>query len=72
MSLPALARCLSAALLLAALSLASIGHAEERVLCPALFAGGQPPALLNPRLASRTHGLCYDAFTVCAVVAPNK
>ena len=37
---------------------------EGRVLCPALFAGGQPPALLNPRLALRTHGLCFDAFAV--------
>lgn len=49
---------------LALLSLASAARAEERVLCPALFAGGQPPALLNPRLAQRTHGLCYDAFAV--------
>ena len=62
MSLPALARCLPAALLLAALFASSVARAEERVLCPALFAGGQPPALLNPRLAQRTHGLCYDAF----------
>ena len=36
------------------------------MLCPALFAGGQPPALLNPRLAQRTRGLCYDAFAVLA------
>ena len=39
-------------------------RAEDRVLCPALFAGGQPPALLNSRLAQRTHGLCYNAFAV--------
>ncbi len=34
------------------------------MLCPALFAGVHPPALLNPKLAQRTHGLCYDAFAV--------
>lgn len=39
-------------------------QAEERVLCPALFAGGQSPTLLNPKLAARTRGLCYDAFAV--------
>ena len=51
--------------LLAALFLAiAAGRAEAVVLCPALFVGGQPPALLNPKLAARTHGLCYDAFAV--------
>ena len=44
----------------------TVAWGRERVLCPALFASGQPPALLNPRLASRTHGLCYDAFAVLA------
>ena len=61
MSWPALARRLPAALLLAALLAASAARGEERVLCPALFAGGQPPALLNPRLASRTHGPLWSA-----------
>lgn len=59
---------LAAALLAAALAvfLPPAARAAERVLCPALFAGGQPPALLNPRLAQRTRGLCYDAFAVLA------
>ena len=55
-----------AALLAAAvlLALASASRAEAAVLYPALFAGGRPPALLNPKLAAHTHGLCYDAFAV--------
>jgi hypothetical protein len=32
----------------------------------ALFAGGQSPALLNPRLAERTTVLCKDAYAVLA------
>ncbi|MBV9748990.1 MAG: DNA/RNA non-specific endonuclease [Acetobacteraceae bacterium] len=50
--------------LAATLLLSTAAHAEDRVLCPALFAGGQPPALLNPKLAQRTHGLCFDTFAV--------
>src|SRR3978361_1380411 len=34
--------------------------------CDALFAGGQSPALLNPRLAERTTMLCNDAYAVLA------
>ena len=34
--------------------------------CPQLFAGGQPPALLNPKLGQRTTLLCNDAFAVLA------
>jgi endonuclease G len=34
--------------------------------CEALFAGGQSPALLNPRLAERTTVLCNDAYAVLA------
>lgn len=66
MLLPALARCLRlpAALLLAALCLPATARGQDTVLCPAFFVGGQPPALLNPHLASRTHGLCYDAYAV--------
>jgi endonuclease G len=68
MSPPALARCLRlpAALLLAALCLSAAARGADAVRCPAFFAGGQPPALLNPRLASRTHGLCYDAYAALA------
>jgi hypothetical protein len=55
-------RSLPAALLaLAALLLPAAARCKEQVLCPALFAGGQPSALLNPQLAARTHGLCFDA-----------
>ncbi len=34
--------------------------------CSQLFAGGQPPALLNPRLGQRTMLLCNDAYAVLA------
>lgn len=34
--------------------------------CPQLFAGGQPPALLNPKLGQRTTLLCNDAYAVLA------
>ena len=34
--------------------------------CPQLFAGGQPPALLNPKLEQRTTLLCNDAYAVLA------
>ena len=57
----------SAVFALFALLLPAAGaQGRDAVLCPALFAGGQPPALLNPRLASRTHGLCFDAYAVLA------
>ena len=32
--------------------------------CPEFFPGGQPPALVNPRLAERTTLLCNDAYAV--------
>ena len=38
----------------------------QPVACPQFFPGGQPPALLNPRLAQRTTLLCNDA---CATLA---
>ncbi len=34
--------------------------------CPQLFAGGQPPVLLNPKLGQRTTLLCNDAYAVLA------
>jgi endonuclease G, mitochondrial len=58
----ALAALLGAMLLLSA----AAARCKEQVLCPALFAGGQPPALLNPKLGQRTQGLCFDAFAVLA------
>ncbi len=67
MPMPCLRRGLLAVLLAAvaaAVLLPSDARAGERVLCPSLFAGGQPPVLLDPRLAQRTHGLCYNAFAV--------
>jgi endonuclease G len=32
--------------------------------CPGHFADGQPPALLNPKLATQTVPLCFRAFAV--------
>lgn len=34
--------------------------------CPQLFASGQPPVLLNPKLGQRTTLLCNDAYAVLA------
>ncbi len=34
--------------------------------CPQLFASGQPPALLNPKLGQRATLLCNDAYAVLA------
>lgn len=34
--------------------------------CAAVFAGGRPPALLNQRLAVRSHALCFGAYAVLA------
>ncbi len=52
-----------ALLLLAMLALALPVRAQP-VPCPQDFAGGQPPALLNPRLGTGTRLLCYRAFAV--------
>jgi len=47
--------------------LASPALASARApTCPQLFAGGQPPALLNPKLGQRTTLLCNDAYVVLA------
>jgi endonuclease G, mitochondrial len=34
--------------------------------CPQFFPGGQPPALVNPKLTARTTLLCNDAYAVLA------
>ncbi len=34
--------------------------------CDAVFAGGQPPVLLNRKLATRSHALCFGAYAVLA------
>jgi endonuclease G, mitochondrial len=41
----------------------SLAHAET---CGQFFADGQPPVLVNPKLAQRTTVLCNDAFAVLA------
>ena len=56
------ARSLLAAALLVTPALA---HAQAPA-CPQLFAGGQPPALLNPKLGQRATLLCNDAYAVLA------
>lgn len=54
-------------LALCLLSLATSGPARGAAeSCPALFAGGQPPALVNPRLAARTILLCNDSYASLA------
>src|SRR3954453_2035626 len=40
--------------------------AQPPTACPQFFAGGQPPALVNSRLAQRTTLLCNDAYAVLA------
>ena len=40
--------------------------AEPASSCTAVFVGGQAPRLLNPRLAERTHLLCYRGYAVLA------
>jgi endonuclease G, mitochondrial len=44
--------------------IASASHAQGPTSCPHLFAGGQPPALVNPKLDQRTTPLCNDAYAV--------
>lgn len=53
----------SLAIVIAALA---CGAAEARGFdaCPGVFAGGEAPALVNPKLAAETAPLCYDAFAV--------
>ncbi len=48
--------------LLAAPALAS----AQPAACPNFFPGGQPPALVNPKLAQRTTLLCNDAYAALA------
>src|SRR3954453_5075277 len=40
--------------------------AQPPSACPQFFAGGQPPTLVNARLAQRTTLLCNDAYAVLA------
>lgn len=42
---------------------ASISTAKAQD-CPALYAGGQTPVLINAKLAERTQALCFEAFSV--------
>ena len=40
------------------------GAARSAETCPALFADGRVPVLTNPKLASKTLRLCFDAYAV--------
>lgn len=51
----------STALVVIAGLIATSASAET---CPALFAEGQIPVLVNAKLAARTEALCFDAFAV--------
>ncbi len=52
---------------LALLALAAPAPAVAQApACPGFFPGGQPPALLNPRLAQRSTLLCNRAYAVLA------
>ena len=45
------------------LPVAAIG---QPAACPQFFPGGQPPALVNPKLRPRTTALCNDGYAVLA------
>ena len=49
-----------------ALLAAPLAALAQDAVCPEFFSGGQPPALVNPRLAKRTTLLCNDAYAVLA------
>ena len=51
---------------LAVLLLATALPATARADCEQLFVSGQPPTLLNPRMAQRTTPLCNAAYAVLA------
>ena len=40
------------------------GPARAETLCPEQFFGGEPPALVNPRLGVGARALCFEAFAV--------
>ncbi len=46
--------------------LVSMAALAQAPACPQFFPGGQPPALVNPRLAQRTTLLCNDAYAALA------
>ena len=41
-------------------------YARPQTSCPRFFPEGQPPALVNPKLQSRTTLLCNGAYAVLA------
>src|SRR3954447_10118474 len=45
---------------------AGVAALAQPAACPHFFPGGQPPALVNSRLAQRTTLLCNDAYAVLA------
>ncbi len=40
------------------------GRSHASDACPQFFPGGQPPTLVNPKIAQRTTLLCNDAYAV--------
>ena len=54
---------LATAMVLLALPVAA---SAQQVACPQFFPGGQPPVLVNARLAQRTTLLCNDVYAVLA------
>ncbi len=48
------------------LAVPAAAFAGTAASCPQLFPGGQPPTLVNPRLAQRTTMLCNDAYAAVA------
>jgi len=57
---------LLALLLIAPVSRSTLARSRTPTACPSLFVGGQPPALLNGKLAQKTRLLCFEAFAVLA------
>ncbi|TXN72755.1 DNA/RNA non-specific endonuclease [Methylobacterium sp. WL6] len=55
---------LKPARLAAVVLLLGCGAARSSDACPALFADDRAPELTNPKLASRTLALCFDAYAV--------
>lgn len=45
----------------ALLLVSSVAHAASTA-CPQHFAGGASPELTNPKMAVRTHAICYEGF----------
>ena len=53
-----------ASLVAAVLALGAPSAWAQQDICPALFADGRPPVIVNSKLAARTIPLCFEAFAV--------